>query len=70
MSGQKAEREIRVTVHAPGHLTLTEIAEMVWDKLDRPDSVFEVRAIAVSSATSCIPLPEDAVTVTSERRQA
>ena len=55
------EREVRVTVHAPGHLTLTEIAEMFWDKLDRPDSVFEVCAIAVASETSCIPMAEDAV---------
>lgn len=31
------EREIRVTVHAPDHLSLTEIAEMFWDKLDHPD---------------------------------
>lgn len=55
------EREVRVTMHAPEHLSLTEIAEMFWDKLDRPDSVFEVCAIAVGSATSCIPLPDDAV---------
>jgi hypothetical protein len=44
-----AEREVRVTVNAPDHLSLTEIAEMFWDKLDRPDSVFTVDAIAVST---------------------
>ena len=43
------EREVRVTVSAPGHLSLTEIAEMFWDKLDRPDSVFTVESIAVST---------------------
>jgi hypothetical protein len=49
----KAEREVRVTVHAPAHLSLTEIAEMFWDKLSNPDSVFTVCAIAVSDAPSC-----------------
>ena len=44
-----AEREVCVTVNAPDHLSLTEIAEMFWDKLDRPDSVFTVDAIAVSA---------------------
>lgn len=51
------EREVRVTVHAPEHLTLSEIAEMFWDKLDTSDSVFEVCAIAVSSASPCTELP-------------
>lgn len=43
------EREVRVTVRAPDHLSLTEIAEMFWDKLGRPDSVFTVESIAVST---------------------
>ena len=49
-SGGPAEREVRVTVFAPAHLTLTEIAEMFWDKLDRPDSVLTVDAVAVTSS--------------------
>ena len=49
----EAEREVRVTVHAPAHLSLTEIAEMFWDKLGHPDSVFTVCAIAVSNAVPC-----------------
>lgn len=52
-----AEREVRVTVHAPPHLSLTEIAEMFWDKLDRPDSVFSVCAIAVSN--NVVPCAEE-----------
>jgi hypothetical protein len=36
-------------VRAPGHLSLTEIAEMFWDKLDHPDSVFTIESIAVSA---------------------
>lgn len=36
-------------IYAPSHLSLTEIAEMFWDKLDRPDSVFTVDVIAVSA---------------------
>jgi hypothetical protein len=53
------EREVRVIVHAPENLSLSEIAEMFWDKLDKPDSVFEVCAIAVSSAPSCTALEEE-----------
>jgi hypothetical protein len=49
----ESEREVRVTVHAPSHLTLTEIAEMFWDKLDRSDSVFSICAIAVSTTPPC-----------------
>lgn len=31
MTGTQAEREVRVMVRAPGHLSLTEIAEMNLD---------------------------------------
>lgn len=48
------EREVRVLVHAPAHLTLTEIAEMFWDKLDRPDSVLAIDQVVVSTT-----IPED-----------
>jgi hypothetical protein len=41
-------------IHAPEHLSLTEIAEMLWDKLDRPDSVITIDAISVSTTP-----PED-----------
>jgi hypothetical protein len=58
MAVREAEREVRVTVHAPAHLTLTEIAEMIWDKLDHPDSVLTVCAIAVSTALPCSELVE------------
>jgi hypothetical protein len=44
-----SEREVRVMIEAPDHLTLTEIAEMFWDKLDQPGSVFTIDAIAVST---------------------
>jgi len=50
---EEAERAVRITVHAPAHLTLTEIAEMFWDKLDDPDSVFTVCAISVSTTPPC-----------------
>ena len=43
------KREVQVIVLAPEHLTLTEIAEMFWDKLDRPDSVFTIDTISVST---------------------
>jgi hypothetical protein len=52
-----AEREVRVTIHAPPHLSLTEIAEMFWDKLGRPDSVFSICAIAVSN--NVVPCAEE-----------
>ena len=42
-------REVRVNILAPGHLSLTEIAEMFWDKLDCPDSVFTVESVSVST---------------------
>lgn len=45
----RSEREVRVVILAPGHLSLTEIAEMFWDKLDHPGSVFTVDSIAVST---------------------
>ena len=44
--------EVRVNILAPGHLSLTEIAEMFWDKLDRPDSVFTVATVLVSTLPS------------------
>jgi hypothetical protein len=50
-----AVREVCVTVYAPDHLSLTEIAEMFWDKLKHPDSVFTVDAIAVSTT---VPKPK------------
>lgn len=43
------EREVRVMIHAPEHLSLTEIAEMFWDKLDRPGSVLTIDTISVST---------------------
>jgi hypothetical protein len=46
---KRLEREVRVIVRAPDHLTLTEISEMFWDKLDRPDSVLSIESIAVST---------------------
>jgi hypothetical protein len=45
----KREREARILLHAPEHLTLTEIAEMLWDKLDRPHSVLAIDSVSVST---------------------
>ncbi len=45
----RPEREVTVMIYAPEHLSLTEIAEMFWDKLEHPDSVFTVDTISVST---------------------
>ena len=55
MADAGVEREVRVLLHAPAHLSLTEIAEMFWDKLDRPDSVLTVDTVSVATT---IPVQE------------
>lgn len=62
------EREVRVIVLAPEHLSLTEIAEMFWDKLDRPDSVLAIDAISVSTIGS-FGKPGGASTMTPEDKR-